>query len=279
MVADTPVLPDVSVGAVLARSPGWRPSDKGFRGDPGETVRLPRRVAATHGLDQLVLELQHAGFTFRQARRAVWSVRDLWKAALAHGESVDTPVGTLLIRKTPSGRLRAVLEASSDLDFEVEMTRPHEVSHMSPTQNNAPGSQCPRCGSLGFANHQFQQYLDTYSSTVGGSLMPNLDPQFARVCLCGSLFGRRSNPGAGRRLSTHEQSFLESFDKAQNYQLLQSKAEERIHERLRAAVDPETIEQLSARILSAEKLIADLSAELKGRHLKPRRKPGRQEEP
>jgi hypothetical protein len=39
-----------------------------------------------------------------------------------------------------------------------------------------------------------------------------------------------------------------------------------------AAADPEYSKQLVARIEAAEKLIADLAAELKSRRLKPRRK-------
>ena len=44
-------------------------------------------------------------------------------------------------------------------------------------------------------------------------------------------------------------------------------------------VNLENIQQLSARLDSDEKLIDQLAAELKGRHLKSRRKSGRQAEP
>ena len=147
---------------------------------------------------------------------------------------------------------------------------------MPSTQNIASIAQCPRCGSLWFAEHEFRQYADQmYSSTVGGSLSPlSGNPQYAAVCLCGMLFQPKGYNPRGRRLSPREQSFLESWKKAQEYQLRQSEAEERIQRRLRAvAVDPKYIRQLSGRVDSVEKLIADLTAELKGRHLKPRRKP------
>jgi len=81
-----------------------------------------------------------------------------------------------------------------------------------------------------------------------------------RVCLCGVLFQPKLSPHR-RHLRPEEQSFLESWERAQKYQLLQSQAEERTLERLRAAVTPEYIQQLSARLESAEKSIADLSAE------------------
>jgi hypothetical protein len=75
--------------------------------------RLPRRAPATKGIDVLALELQRTGLLdFRQSRRVVQAVRDLWKAALLKGESVETPLGILSARKTPSGRPRFVLTAS-----------------------------------------------------------------------------------------------------------------------------------------------------------------------
>jgi hypothetical protein len=87
--------------------------------------RLPRRVAATYGLDVIALELQRAGLlNFRQARLVVRTLRDVWKAALVKGELVETPLGDLLIRKTRSGGRRVVFEPSSDLDLEVEGNRP-----------------------------------------------------------------------------------------------------------------------------------------------------------
>jgi len=74
--------------------------------------RLPRRAAATNGVDVLVLELQRTGLLdFRQARQVVWTVRDFWKAALLKGEPVETPLGILSARKTPSGRRSFVLKA------------------------------------------------------------------------------------------------------------------------------------------------------------------------
>lgn len=144
---------------------------------------------------------------------------------------------------------------------------------MPPTPNTDSSIQCPRCGSLWFAKHEFRKYAgETYSSTVGGSLLPLPNgPQDAHVCLCGMLFPPKRWIQA-YRFMPDARSFFESWEKAQKYQRLQSEAEERTRERLREAVKPEYIQQLSARIASAEKIIADLSAELKGRHLKPRRK-------
>jgi hypothetical protein len=98
-------------------------------------------------------------------------------------------------------------------------------------------------------------------------------PQYAPVCLCGTLFQPERLGTRGRWLLPDRKSFLESWERAQEYQLLQREAEERTKRRLRAAaVDPEYIQQLSARVEAAEKLIVDLAVELKGRHLKPRRK-------
>jgi hypothetical protein len=77
-----------------------------------------------------------------------------------------------------------------------------------------------------------------------------------------------------KRLSPEEQSFLDSWQRAQEYQLRQSEAEERTQKPLRAAVNLEHIQQLLARLDSDEKLLDQLAAELKGRHLKPRRKAG-----
>ena len=230
-------------------------------------------MAATHGVDAIALELQRAGLlNFRQARQAVWAVRDLWKDALAKGESVETPLGVLSIRQTLSGRRRGFLKASCGMHFEAaEINRPIEVRNMPPTPNAASPVQCPRCGSLWFAEHKFGQYADQfYSSAVGGSLSPlpadpPVDPQLASVCLCGLLFPPK-RWFREYRVVPDKRSFRDSWEKAQNYQRLQSQAEERTQERL------QYIQQLSARIQAAETLIADLAAELKGRHLKPRRK-------
>jgi hypothetical protein len=152
---------------------------------------------------------------------------------------------------------------------------------MPPTQNTESSAQCPRCGSPWFAKLKFQQYADqTYSSTVGGSLSPlTNDPQYARVCLCGMLCQPTGYIPRGHRLTPDEQSFLDSRKKAQEYQQRQNEAEERTQKQLRAAANPEYIKQLSARVESAEQLIAQLAAELQGRHLKSRRKPGRSKEP
>ena len=122
---------------------------------------------------------------------------------------------------------------------------------------------------------EFLQYADGMSSsTVGGALTPlAVDPKFAPVCLCGMLAQPHGYHPRWHYLSPEEQSFRESWEKAREYQLLQSEVEERIQKRLQAAaINPEYLKQLSARLEAAEKLIADLSAELKGRHLKPRRK-------
>jgi hypothetical protein len=82
------------------------------------------------------------------------------------------------------------------------------------------------------------------------------------------LFQPKQSPRR-RPLHPDEQRFLESWERAKKYHLLQSEAEERVQKRLRAAVTPEYFEQLSARVEAAERTIADLSEELKGRHLKP----------
>jgi hypothetical protein len=300
------VLPDVSASATLAGQIARLESTGELlrrRLLPASTAvappKPPSRVAATHGLDAIALELQRAGLlNFRQARQAVWAVRDLWKAALAQGESVETPLGVLSIRQTLSGRRHVVLKASSGLHFEAapEVNRPsapgtntkdptttgaaqpkssaqNEVRNMPLTPNAASSVQCPRCGSHWFAEHTFLQYADQfYSSAVGGSLSPlPADPQLASVCLCGMLFPPKRWLRE-YRFMPDKRSFFESWEKAQKYQRLQNEAEERTRERLRGAVNPEYIQQLSARIQAAETLIADLSAELKGRHLKPRRR-------
>jgi hypothetical protein len=290
-LADTGVLVEVAVGATATLTTELARLERAGqllrrRLLPSEAAvtrsRPPHRRAATNGLDKIALELQRAGLlNFRQARRVVWAVRDRWRAALVKGESVETPLGTLSTRKTPSGRSRFILNlrASSDLHAEVEVHHPERVRNMIPTQNTASSAQCPRCGSLWFAQHEFRQYADQmYSSTVGGSLSPlSSDPQYAPVCLCGLLFQPTRSPRA-RRLTPEQQSFLASCEKAQNYHLLQREAEEQTKKRV-AAVDPEYIEQLSARVEATERITADLSVEISGRHLKPRRKPRGQEKP
>jgi hypothetical protein len=76
----------------------------------------------------------------------------------------------------------------------------------------------------------------------------------------------------GRRVQPLDQSFLDSWEKAQAYQQLQGEAEERLQKRLSTAIRSEHFDQLAARLEAAEKTVAQLQAELKGRHLKPRRK-------
>src|SRR5205085_12373105 len=119
---------------------------------------------------------------------------------------------------------------------------------------------------------EFHRYANRfYSSTVGGSMYAISEhPQFARICLCGMLFQPKRS--GGRQLKSEDQSFLESWEKAQASQQLQSEAEERLEKRLRAAVRSEDFQQLAVRLEAAEKTVAQLQAELKGRHLKARRK-------
>lgn len=121
---------------------------------------------------------------------------------------------------------------------------------------------------------EFLQYADGMSSsTVGGSLTPlAVDPKFAPVCLCGMLAQPQGYHPRRHQLSSEQQSFRESREKAREYQLLQSEVEERIQKRLQAAINPEYIKQLAARVEAAEKRNSDQAVELKGRHLKPRRK-------
>lgn len=71
------------------------------------------------GLDAIALDLQRTGLLkFRQARQVVRAVRDLWKAALADGKSVTTPLGELVIKTPRSGPRRIVLDPSSDLHLD-----------------------------------------------------------------------------------------------------------------------------------------------------------------
>jgi hypothetical protein len=152
---------------------------------------------------------------------------------------------------------------------------------MIPTQNTASSmAHCPRCGSPWFAQLEFRQYAEKmYSSTVGGSLTALSDPQSAPVCLCGMLFRPgRYNPRV-HSLSPEQKSFRESWERAQEYLLRQSETEERTQKQLQAAADPEYIKQLSERLDSAEKRIDQSAAEIKGQHLKSRRKPGRPDKP
>jgi hypothetical protein len=101
--------------------------------------------------------------------------------------------------------------------------------------------------------------------------LPN-DPQYAPVCLCGMLFQPAGYHPGRRPLSPDQHSFLDAWKRAQEYQLQQIEAEERIEEQLRAAPNPEYLKQLAARVESAEQLINQLAAELKGRQLKSLRK-------
>jgi hypothetical protein len=131
-LADAEVLPDVPAGATL----------------PGRIARLerhcqlllerlrpestavtppkpPRRGAAANGIDTIALDLQRAGLlNFREAHQVVRVVRDLWKEALAKGESIETPWGEVSASKNRSGRPRFIFVPSSDLEFEAETNRP-----------------------------------------------------------------------------------------------------------------------------------------------------------
>jgi len=149
---------------------------------------------------------------------------------------------------------------------------------MIPTKNTISSAQCPRCGSLWFAQHEFRQYADQmYSSTVGGSLIALSDPQSAPVCLCGVLFQPKYYNSRLYPPSSEQKSFFDSWKRAQEYLQRQSETEEHTQKQLRVAADLEYIKQLSERMDSTEKLIEQMAAEIKGRHLKSRRKPGRPE--
>ena len=239
---------------------------------PPARSRPPRRVAVTHGLDRIALELQRAGLlNFRQARRAVWAVREAWKEAVARKEAVETPVGVLSIRQSASGRRRLVFDAAAAPDFEAETEPAREVEEMPPMTNPASTAQCPCCGSRWFAEHEFRQYANQfYRSTASGSMISISDPQMGRVCLCGMLFEPKRY-ARGRQLREEDQSFLESWQRARDYLQRQGEAEDRVEKRLRDGVNTESVQRLAARAEAAEQTIAQLQAEVKGRHLKPRR--------
>jgi predicted nucleic acid-binding protein len=76
--------------------------------------------------------------------------------------------------------------------------------------------------------------------------------------------------GGGREQPAEDKSFLESAQRAQEYLRKLSAAEERIAKQ--EAVHAEFVQQLAARLESAEREVAGLAAELHGRQLKTRRK-------
>ena len=139
-------------------------------------------------------------------------------------------------------------------------------------QNAESPLQCSRCGSQWFAEQEYCQYANqSYQSARRGPMVAMSDPQVARVCPCGMPF-RPKRTLRGRQLASADQSFLESWEQVQKYLRLQSDAEERIGKRLREVVNAEYVQQLLARVESAEQEVVRLTAELQARHLKPRKK-------
>ena len=216
--------------------------------------------------------VQMAGLlNFRQARKVARGVIDAWKAALATGESVRTPAGVLLVRTLRSGR-RIALRPAAQLRLAIETERTPKIASMPSIQNGESPLQCSRCGSQWFAEHEYRQYANqSYQSAISGPMVAMSDPQLARVCPCGMPF-RPKRALRGRLLASADQSFLESWERVRKYLRLQSDAEERVGKRLREVVNAEFVQQLLARVESAEQEIVRLTAELQARHLKPRKK-------
>ena len=273
-------LPDAAAGAILAHRIGrlehsclliQRRLFPRLRIRP--KPRLPVRRAATLGLDAIALDLQRTGLlNFRQARKVVRGVIDAWKAALATGESVRTPAGVLLVRTLRSGRRRIALRPAAQLRLAIETERTRQIASMPSIQNAESPLQCSRCGSQWFAEQEYCQYANqSYQSARRGPMVAMSDPQVARVCPCGMPF-RPKRALHGRLLASADQNFLESWERVQKYLWLQSDAEERIGKRLREVVNAESVQQLLARVESAEQEVVRLTAELQARHLKPRRK-------
>jgi hypothetical protein len=234
--------------------------------------RLPVRQAATHGLDSIALDLQRAGLLdFRHAQKVVRGVRDAWKAALARGERVLTPAGFLSVRKLRSGR-RVFLKPAAQLRLAVEPERTQKTAPMPPIPNTESLLPCARCGGQWFTEQVFQRYKkDSYQDAVHGPTVPIGDSRSARICLCGIPLEPRPY-GGGRQQQGDDRSFLESAQRAQKYLRQLSEAEERMGKRLQEAVHAEFVKQLAARLEAAEREVADLTVELHGRQLKPRRK-------
>ena len=78
-------------------------------------------------------------------------------------------------------------------------------------QNGDVLKKCPNCRATHSVEVQFRQYLDTYSSTPGGSVAVDGSEVVGHVCCCGQLVSIYRVPLAER------QSFQDSVDQAQRY--------------------------------------------------------------
>ena len=166
---DIRILAEAAVGPALAGDIArlerslellaWRLLAASSRARP----KPPRRLAATHGLDMLALELQRAGLlNFRQARRAVQAIRDGWRDAIARGESVETPWGEVSVQKGRSGRRRVVWHSATPPCVASNTGSAHAIESMPPNPNPTSTAECPRCGSRWFAREDFRQYANPF---------------------------------------------------------------------------------------------------------------------
>jgi hypothetical protein len=196
------------------------------------------------------------------------AVKQAWIDRLKRGDRTETPAGSLSVHRSRSGRRRLVFEPA-DLQF-GSIVVAKEGANMTSPQNEDPPTRCRRCGSDWFTELEFRQYdARSYTLIPTRTLQSLSDPHPALACVCGIPF-QTKRPARGRRLEPEAQSFQDSWQKARNYLAQQSEGEARISERLQSA--REYVAELVSRIERAERSVADLGAEIKGRHLKPKRR-------
>jgi hypothetical protein len=153
------------------------------------------REAANSGLDIWVRELQQCGFSYRVARKTAAAVRNIWWQALAEGQDVETPVGTIRVVAAPASRRSRRFGHPVQFFREEKRIRFRPSVHWNdavipPKEKQTPvktyRAVCP-CGSTWFAQVEMNQYSAArYGSSPGEDLQAiHQQAKYALVCTCG----------------------------------------------------------------------------------------------
>ena len=177
---------------------------------------MTARQPATSGKDVMVVAAQQRGILFRDARRAVDAVFNIWKEQLHNGNSIETPVGQIKIRpawKDGKRTWKIHLRRKRFFDEGLSPMRLNRGRERIAEALKSKEITCPQCGGVHFYKAAVRQYLQGSSGSIGGELReaPGGAEYETLVCLC----GRPHYPQKSYMSRSLEfKSFQESLNKA-----------------------------------------------------------------
>ena len=202
------------------------------------------REPEAQGRDELLLELQKKGFTYRMARRLVKVILEVCRNQLRTGV-LETPIGNWTLEPAPKSREHTafgypvktykkrwwiVFRPAADLKIRIQDDGGIKEEQDQEMAGEDDIAACPRCGSTWLMEAEFRQYIDAYGATPGSDIFAAEGPSFPlRVCLCGQPIG----PNLKRRdilAIPGLAEFLESLRRARQHREQTGAVDEKVAE-------------------------------------------------